>query len=476
MISLYLKPNCTQVVKAKLKKDRTLSIMTATEMNPYLNSLKDGNISEMFAELKSIVNISYEEIYIVLPDFLFTIDCYEYTSEDELTNLVNDNLSYPDQMYQTYAVDCNPGTSHKKTLFAIDKKYIDKLIEAAAQENITLTSVEPASIAFFRSQASWKMEHFLVEIFQDKAMMVSFSPVAGIFKLDMPGLATDNLFKDAIDADKIMQSAFAQHDFTAEKTFKSMNTDVPFVFLVESKKDEILNLDSVKKRLAPIAKFPDFIKSDISIEYQQNFMCTVGTFLQIYERADTIYNDLPSYLNIGSANLLPKEVRLSARFKQIKHRIKSVSRYCAIFLCAIMFAEISGIIYYSNIEIPQQLQANYDQAKKDIKDIDSEIKIITTAKKNDEHPMEAFNTVLKDRPNNCGFITLAVGNTSTNSKSDEKNWLKLTAVAQDPMIFQGYITSLSSESIFNNVSISKIDTDSSGLKVADFTIGKGQFK
>ena len=37
-----------------------------------------------------------------------------------------------------------------------------------------------------------------------------------------------------------------------------------------------------------------------------------------------------------------------------------------IFLSAIIFAETAAIIYYSNIQIPPDLQMDYDKAQKEI--------------------------------------------------------------------------------------------------------------
>ena len=478
MISLYLRPDKTQVVKAKIRKDKTLNVVMATEIQSYWDVLKKGvvkdedgytsSLSDLFHELKTITSVSYEEVYIVLPDSLFSVDCYDYTSEQELTNLIKENLGRSlDELYSSFAVEATPGTSHKKTLFVIEHKYVDRIIEAADKENIALASIEPASLPFFRSQASWQEEHFIIEVFKNQATLVSFSPVAGIFRLNEPALSEERLLNNP-EADNTVTGVFAQHDFTAEKTFSSMNVDVPFTILTENKK--ILQIESVKKRLAKPMAFPNFVSSDIPLDYQQDWMSVIGTLMQSYTKDDDIYSNLPPFLNVYTANVLPEQVRLDSKFRQWKHTAKKVCRFLIVFLAALTFAEISASIYFNSIHIPAHLQADYDKAQRDIKDIDAEIKIITEAKKEDEHPIQAFSLLVKDRPNDCGFNIVSIG--GNGQQPADAEWVQLTAVSSNPMIFQDYMATLSHEDIFSNVSISKIDTDSSGFKIADIVLGK----
>lgn len=470
MISIYIRPDKTQIVKAKIKKDKTLNVIFATEIESYWKLLQDHdkNLSALFKNLKTITSTAYEEIYIVLPDMLFFIDCYDYVTEEDLKRSIKYKIPKDiDSLYMATAISCNPGTAHKKTICAIDKGYIDDLIIAAAMEKITLTSIEPASIGFFRSQASWHLEHFILEIFEDSATLVSFSPIAGAFKLDEPQLSEKKLLSSDIEqVNQNIEEAFVQHDFTAHNTFSAMNINLPFNIITS--KSEILQNDLIKKRLADKATLPYFVVTDISPENQQNFMSVIGTLMQNYESTNEIFTDIPPYLTINSANMLPEQIRLNAKFKRIKHMIKKVSRMLIISLLAITFAETSAIIYYNSIKIPPDLQIDYDKAQKDIKDINAEIKIINEAKKEDESPMKGFTALTETRPNNCGFASVSIG-----QAGKDTNWVKLTAAAPDAMIFQDYISQLSSNSIFDNVTISKITTDVSGLKIADIEAGKG---
>ncbi|WP_432748400.1 hypothetical protein [Pectinatus frisingensis] len=472
MISIYIRPDKTQIIKAKIKKDKTLNIVFATEIESYWQLFKDHdmNISALFRSLKALTSTAYEEIYIVLPDMLFFIDCYDYIAEEDLTQLIKEHIPKDiNNLYMATAILCNPGTSHKKTIYAIEKEYIDDLIIAAAGEKITLTSIEPASIGFFRSQASWQHEHFTLEIFEDSATFVSFSPIAGVFKLDEPKLSEKKLLSTDIDqVNQNIAEAFVEHDFTAHNTFSVMNINAPFDVITDKK--EILENDVIKKRLANKATLPPFVITDIATENQQNFMSVIGTLMQNYECTDEIFTDMPPYLTISSANMLPEQIRLNAKFKHIKHIIKKSSQMLIIFLSAIIFAETAAIIYYSNIQIPPDLQMDYDKAQKDIKAINAEIKIINDSKKEDEYPMKAFTALIGARPNNCGFANVSIGT------GKDTNWVKLTAAAPDPIIFQNYIAQLNNNDIFNNITISKITTDVSGLKIADIEAGKGNLQ
>lgn len=484
MIGLYLRPDKTQLVKGKLKKDKTLSISVATETQPYWDALTDQSgefkedeildLSNLFREINTMVSTSYEEFHIVLPDSLFyMIDSAEFLTDEDFMYSVREKTGKEDEeVYYSFPITTAPGGQQKRTFFAIDRDVVNRLIEAAQKENITLASIEPASIAFLRSCTRWQEEHFLIEIFNEQATMVSYSPAGGIFSLNAPNLGVNQLRRDTETANQEIRSMFAIHDYTAEKVFSSMNVNVPFTILTEDR--TILELDAFKERPSAAEFLPTFVAADIDPEYQQEWMIPTGTLLQNQEIEDELYTTLPPFMQIASANVLPEKIQMGAKFKQWKQLAKKYSRILILFLAVLSFFEVAGILYFSSITISKQLQTDYDSAQKDIQDIDAEIKILAAAKKEHEYPMEAFTKLMDNRPNNCGFSSVSIGNNGQVKSNDEK-WIRLMAVSTDPIVFQSYAATLSNDEMFTNVNLNKIDTDSSsGFKTAEITIGKGK--
>lgn len=478
MISLYLRPDKTQVVKGKIKKDKTISISDATEIQSYWTALTAQSICEenlhdlsnLFHEIKSIISTSYEEFYIVLPDSLFyMVKCAEFmTNEDFMHSVRKETNKKDEEVYYSFPITTSPGSQPKRTFFAIEREIINRLLMAAKEENITLSSIEPASMSFIRCCASWPEEHFIIELFGDQATMVSYSPVGGMFSLKAP-ISKDN----SETANQDINSMLALHDYTAEKVFSSMNVNIPFTIFSEDKDKNILELEAFKGRSAVAKELPSFVEANIAPEYHQEWMIPIGTLLQNYEPEDELYATLPSFLQITTANILPKEIQMGAKFQQWKQLAKRYSRIAIFFLAVITFAEAAGTFYFDSICISPQLQADYDSAQKDSKDIDAEIKLLATAKKDHEYPMEAFKALMDNRPNNCGFSSVSIGSNGQTKNADEK-WIRLTAVSTDPIVFQSYAAALTNDEMFKNANISKMDTDSSGFKTAELILGKGK--
>lgn len=499
MISLYLRPDKTQLVKAGLKKDRSLYVSVATELQPYLGLLiKDSNIvnhenfleeneqdeapmgaylGDMFREAKAVTSFSGEEIYLVLPDSLFClIDCIKNAdSEEEVLQLIASRTGKSkEDIFYTIPVLSRPQTDLYKTVYAIERKFVQYLVDAAAEENIRLTSIEPASISFLRTAGEFKEAKFLLETFEEQAKIVSYSPVAGVFDLDVSDLSNQRL--QMLTEDEICQqvkTSLIQHYSVADGTFPSlaMSEDIRFIALTENK--QLLNCEELKPRLAATLNFPEFIISDIALEYQQDWMVVLGTLLQEFTEKDLLFENKPAFqFSFQSANVLPKEIQTNARFWRWKQKVKKISRFFIVGAVAAIAVEIAGIAYFSTIMIPPKLQADFDAAKIDMNDIDNEIKIINLAKTEHEYPVEAFSELVAKKPNNCGFSKISFG--QKNGAKDDKTWINFTAVSTDPLVFQDYTATLSTSEMFSGVNISQIATDPSGFKTATVVVRKGK--
>lgn len=437
-------------------------------------SSKAELINMLFEDLRDIVAVDYEEIYIVLPDLLFNlVDCFDYTNEEEIYNTIRERTGMDiNDLYISMPLDTQPSLPAKKTIYAIEKKYIDLFIRASEESNITLTSIEPASMSFIRCLANWSLDQPIVEMFPKQATIVSYSPVGGMFKTDAANLSQEHLatYTSLEEADNEVKSAYAQNNFAASKTFRAMRPDAEYIVLSEY--IPILQIPAIKENLPKeTMKFPDFIDSKLNISEQIHWMSVVGTLLQEYKREEALYDNAPSFLQITTANLLPAEAQTMARHKQWKQITTKVCRMAILILSIILIAEFAGICYFNSIKIPDVLQSDYNQAKNNNELLEKEMQIIKEAKINDQKVLEGFSSLLKVKPDGAGFINVTIGKIDLKSKKNDK-WIQLNVVAKDQMIFQDFQSALMENKDFSGVIINSINADHNKIQTANITIGR----
>jgi hypothetical protein len=467
LLSVYLTRERTQLLRGKSKKNKSLTITSATELNFGLNS----DFADVFEQVADKAS-AYEDVYIVLPDTEFDlIDCISVAvSTDEINAAIEEKTGLScDNLYIVQPVEATPGELRKKTVYAIKKSLIDELTAAAEAAGIIIVSIEPASIAFLRSLQSWNKESILLEMFKKEAAIVSYSPIGGIFKMSMESLSENSLLNLHEKSEDEIAASIAQYDFTAQQTFEFINEDVPFNVLTENK--QVLEIKPLKKRLAKRARFPAFIKSDIPSESQCDWLIAAGALIEKNSIQSEFYATLPASVNLSSANLLPDEQQREAKLRSWKQSAERMCKILILVMSLISIIEIMGIWVYGGAEIPPVLQKDYDAAYADEKKINAEIAAIKKAKQEHVYPMEAFKGLVKNRPDGCHFGALEVG--SKNGRSDDI-WIKLTAEAKEALVLQDYIAALRNDMMFSNVNITKINGDTgSGYKTAEITVGKG---
>ena len=79
MISMYLRPDKTQILQANIEKNGKFTVVDALETDAILDTLLTANkdekaleqLSNYFESLKKDSDIANEDVFIVLPDYLF---------------------------------------------------------------------------------------------------------------------------------------------------------------------------------------------------------------------------------------------------------------------------------------------------------------------------------------------------------------------------------------------------------------------
>jgi len=493
MISIYLRPDKTQVVEAVIKKDNHVKISKALELDSFWGGFAYGRsqgyvdeescvteLENLFISLRKKVSIRSEEVYIVLPDFLFSVvDCFEFISDENLlTEVTNATGEKSDAFYISFPMHTEPPAPVKKSVYAIRRTFIDRLTEAATNQHVAISSVEPASISYFRSLANWSLDHPIVEIFEDYASIVTYSPAGGIFRNDAPSLTAKNLRENALQANQIISSAYAANDYSCSQSFSHMRTDAEYTILCADQ--SVFQYDAAKLRLPkePV-EFPEYIEHNFEAEDEAEWMPVVGTLLQgldaVFEEDpedNPVFDDLPIFIHIKSCNLLPDDARLMARNRQWQQIVKRLSKV-VIGICVIALLGECGVTWYFNsAEISPKLQADYDNIVAEQDTIKAEMDVLKAARTDNYDVIPNYENVVKARPQACGFTEITIG--STNPSDVQKRFITIKTIAQNEMIFQDFRDNLENIKGLSTPTIMNITTDlASGYKNADIQIGRG---
>ncbi len=488
MISLYLLPDRTRLVKAEAMSDGRLKIIAIDELSSYWEPLTSSNsgvdtdtgmsnsalaLSGMFREAGKAVRISGEEFFIVLPDSLFNfLDCVrEPQVEDGVDYFVSSTIEKPvDDLSIAIPLRTRPGAELYQTVFSISKEIVQYIVDAAGEEGVTLSSIEPASIAFLRASGAYDREFFFLEAFKESASVVAYSPVGGMFRMDAPLLAENRLLDmPEISGDIDVRQVFAELDMTADRSFPSANDGVNMV-IISGQRRKFKRFKNMESRLTELSFDDSIISEAPDFESPQDWMAPIGTLLQEIPEEAPLYFKKPTYLTIESGNLLPKGMQTNAKLFRVIQRIKKVSRVLLLAGMVVLAFLMVPALYFCSVEVPVALQSKYDETQKELPIMEAELSTIGRANKEHCYPVAGFNSLLLPRPETLGFSGVKIGE----SVGQKDVWMEADLVSKDPLTFQDYVATMSMDKSFKSASIIKIGTDPSGFKTATVRLRKGE--
>ena len=481
MISLYLRPDKTQLVQAKFSKDGDLDIEMTQELPPFWNGRQEsygsqGGLDTLFRTVKKVTKGANDEISIVLPDTLFTlISCFRFYSQNQITQSIQEKL--PGMNLEDFVIlkpmEVSGGNlTPYVTVYVIRKRIISEIVDAAKREKVTVNSIEPASIAFIRCNQIWDIDYPIVEMFKDEAAIVTFNPYCGIFRTDCPHISEEEILADPATGNVNITQIYSRNDFLAGETFASASAG--YSYLVLSENHNLLNQPSIRHMIPDkIPVFPEFVISDLTDTRQVHWMSCVGTLLQYYKDDLILYKMKSAFTKINNANLLPEDLQEDARNKQKARVLRKSLQVAVMVLAVIVGIESIGTFYFSAInEIPGSIKSDYEQSKNDLSLLSKEMNSIHQAVNEDLHVPEAYKAILNSRPNNCGFSELTIG--SANGAVQGNTYVKVKAISTDQMVFNDLISGLQDNELFSNPTISSIQAvGQSGGMTADINMGKG---
>lgn len=475
MISVYLSSNETQMMQANVNARKvslqSCEIIPESFLSAFdnLDHIDVERLMSLFAEVKDTVPVKHDTVAVVLPDYLFEmIDCFSYAVEAEIKEHIAQTLHRSlAEVYISMPIFSQPQPLEKDvTVCVIDCRIVDALVEAAKKENVYLESIEPASVSYLRCSETFLKEELLWFQYPEHATFLAFSSICGLFKMDVPQLSKKQLQTlHEEEAEKLIVATLAELDQTALQTFTFFNKEVPLVIFDNGHN----RFSGMRSRQTEPRFFPAYIQNQNDVveeEMQQAVMPTVGAFLQRFDFSDEAFGVTDTSLTFLSGNLLPEAVKHHTstflRINKSQHMIKVAA--CVLFVVAIM--EATGILFLSNTVIPDSLKEDYQAAQSSMAAINKELDIIQLYEKEDQQVLVGYQGIVSSRPNGLGFTSVEIGAKARNE------WIKVRVAAKDPLVFQDYVTALAKGPLFSNVTIKAINSDGSGYKTADISIGR----
>lgn len=479
-----MRPERTQVIRCNQKRNKKIEVVLTQDIASYLAAFESADVDQlidMFLDIKELTSTFAEEIFIALPDYQFiSVNCYpqkkamdENAIKKQMNEIFKDQLRVNEnEIYYSVPLICTNALEVKKTIYTIDKKSVDALVEAAACADVAIASIEAASYAYLRSLHQWDEEQYLLQVFKNRASMVSYSQVAGMFKYDCDAIAESTATEmSKEDFDKEIERVLTKNDMSAKDTFVVFNANIPVRVL--SEKDAFRKSNAFENRIRPKDVFPSDIITDLSLEEQFDWMIPLGALLLSSEETDSgMYEPHPNYLSITSANILPGSIRKNSRYHRYRNLAKKYMKVLIVLLLILSVVEIGLTFYFNSFKISESLQTDYDRANIEFDQVKKEMDIITTAKSEDQEILDALEALLAQKPATIGFSDIEIGDKET-AKDKDKKWMRFTIKTPDPLAIRDYTSALSQDTRLDMVNIEQIATDNgTNAKVATVNVTK----
>lgn len=294
---MFLRSDCTQLVRSVVtskKNQQVVNVVGATTLPPCLDWLRKGEIDflvSMFKEAAISFGSLYEEFYLVVPDEFVLMDCksFDYGADENVSKerlerwtkeLMNINVA---DYHYDFPIKYSDGGGNCFTCCCMRKDFVDLVIQAAKEAEHTLISLEPASLAYLRCINKWDEQHCILEIFEDYGTIVSFSPVAGAFRIPSERMAWNRLSRlDQEEMAQVISQEIAKHDVVAVQTFQLADTDIG-IHVISPFKEQLLQVPILRDRCAHGEIPTEFVKLGVRGNVD-DLIVPIGATLQSIER------------------------------------------------------------------------------------------------------------------------------------------------------------------------------------------------
>lgn len=471
MIAITIFEDTTQIVVSKKVKNK-LEIKSLISYKSIYEAYINKDVNALTMYLDEIVSLtkSKTDIYFILPDDKFNIDYFYYPTNSEkqkdIDKFLQTNNIDTNKYYYSLPFNLKSTTFSWKTVYSIEKTYIDSLLQASKNVNLLIKSIEPLSFCAIRYKNTFQQETYIFEIYKYSASIVMYSPLAGLFKMNLSKEYTiDNL--KTKNSSMMLSDALLQANAVAKNKFKAItgNADI-HVFSTKENVSRLAfasadeNARIYKTRPNSNLTIKKYNQVEIDIYY-----IGIGSLLQELE--------LPrlKYIKINTANILPEIVKESTKLIELEQNIKKASKIAMLMFTFIIGVQSVFLYYLSTITIPEQLQTDFNYANKQIISLKKEDGIIKNVKKQTEPIQPILSEILSNKPDNntLGFTKLSINNQRDKKVNDD--WIKIDLVSKDPIKIQEFSSNLNSDR-FKNIMLTKIDNTIDGINSAEISIAK----
>lgn len=470
MLAITIFEDTTQIVvgkKIKNKLEIKSLISYKSIYEAYIN--KDVNSLTMyFDEIVSLTKCK-TDIYFILPDAVFNINYFYYPTNSEkqkdIDKFLQTNNIDTNKYYYSLPFNLKSTTFSWKTVYSIEKTYIDSLLQASKNVNLLIKSIEPLSFCAIRYKNTFQQETYIFEIYKYGASIVMYSPLAGLFKMNLSKEYTiDNL--KTKNSSMMLSDALLQANAVAKNKFKAITGNADIHILSTKENISKLTFASTDENARIYKMRPNsnlIVKKYNQIEIDTYYI-GIGSLLQELEPPRL------KYIKINSANILPEIVKESTKLIELEQNIKKTSKIALFIFTFIIGIQAAYLYYLNTIAIPDKLQLDFDYANKQIITLKKEDSIIQSVKKQTEPIQPILSEILISKPDNntLGFTKLSINNSQNDKNND---WIKIDLVATEPMKIQEFSSNLNSDR-FKNIMLTKIDNTVENINSAEISITK----
>lgn len=470
MIAIAIFEDITQIVVGKKVKNK-LEIKSLISYKSIYEAYINRDVNSLTMYLDEIVSLtkSKTDIYFILPDDKFNVDYFYYPTNSEkqkdIDKFLQTNNIDTNKYYYSLPFNLKSTTFSWKTVYSIEKTYIDSLLQASKNVNLLIKSIEPLSFCAIRYKNTFQQETYIFEIYKYSASIVMYSPLAGLFKMNLSKEYTiDNL--KTKNSSMMLSDALLQANAVAKNKFKAITGNADIHILSTKENISKLTFASTDENARIYKMRPN---SNLTIKkYNQTEIDTyyigIGSLLQELEPPRL------KYIKINSANILPEIVKESTKLIELEQNIKKTSKIALFIFTFIIGIQAAYLYYLNTIAIPDKLQLDFDYANKQIITLKKEDSIIQSVKKQTEPIQPILSEILISKPDNntLGFTKLSINNSQNDKNND---WIKIDLVATEPMKIQEFSSNLNSDR-FKNIMLTKIDNTVENINSAEISITK----
>lgn len=470
MLAITIFEDTTQIVVGKKVKNK-LEIKSLISYKSIYEAYINRDVNSLTMYLDEIVSLtkSKTDIYFILPDDKFNVDYFYYPTNSEkqkdIDKFLQTNNIDTNKYYYSLPFNLKSTTFSWKTVYSIEKTYIDSLLQASKNVNLLIKSIEPLSFCAIRYKNTFQQETYIFEIYKYSASIVMYSPLAGLFKMNLSKEYTiDNL--KTKNSSMMLSDALLQANAVAKNKFKAITGNADIHILSTKENISKLTFASTDENARIYKMRPNsnlIVKKYNQIEIDTYYI-GIGSLLQELEPARL------KYIKINSANILPEIVKESTKLIELEQNIKKTSKIALFIFTFIIGIQAAYLYYLNTIAIPDKLQLDFDYANKQIITLKKEDSIIQSVKKQTEPIQPILSEILISKPDNntLGFTKLSINNSQNDKNND---WIKIDLVATEPMKIQEFSSNLNSDR-FKNIMLTKIDNTVENINSAEISITK----